>query len=83
MSSAMCERGEGEGGEGGGTWMRILMKILEEEVVSSSVMRMQSSTAQEMLSVASRCAKNLRSYTVSGLACLKGRVLQKDLIAQL
>ncbi len=49
----MTRRGKGV------AWKRILMKILEEEVVSSSVMRTQSSTAQEMESVASRWAKNL------------------------
>ena len=40
-------------------WNRILMKMREEEVVSSSVRRMAASTSQLIASVASRCAKNL------------------------
>jgi hypothetical protein len=38
------------------------MKILELEVVSSSVIRTQSNTAQDMKSVASRWAKNLATW---------------------
>ena len=50
------------------TWNRILMKILEEEVVSSWVRRMLSMTCQLMASCSSSAAKNLatlRSLLVS------------------
>mmetsp|Transcript_18193 Transcript_18193/g.34645 ORF Transcript_18193/g.34645 Transcript_18193/m.34645 type:complete len:224 (-) Transcript_18193:337-1008(-) len=50
------------------SWNRILMKMREEEVVSSSVMTMFASTTHGSASVASRCAKNLavlRSLLVS------------------
>ena len=55
------------------------MKILELEVVSSSVMRMLSSTCQEMESVASRWAKKratFRSLLVSS-RCTNAYCLRK------
>ena len=61
-------RPRGRGGVSKLTWNRILMKILEEEVVSSWVRRMLSMTCQLMASCSSSAAKNLatlRSLLVS------------------
>ena len=41
------------------SWKRILMKILELDVVVSSVREMYAKHVHDMASVASKCAKNL------------------------